>query len=56
MLACSVSYTWWGLVSVFPLFIFPVQFALQNMLQLTANLSMYFNFFFHFKKVDERNG
>lgn len=56
MFVCSVSYTLWGLVSVFPLFIFPVQFALQNMLHLTGNLSMNFNFFFHFKKVDERSG
>lgn len=44
MLLCSVSYPLWALVSVFPLFIFPVQFALQNMLHFTGNISVNFSF------------
>lgn len=44
MLLCSVSYALYALVSVFPLFIFPVQFALQNMLHFTGNISVNFSF------------
>lgn len=44
MFVCPVSYTSWVLIGVFLLFIFPVQFALQNMLHFTGNLSMNFKF------------